>query len=195
MASYITYNRDTKDQEYDKIGGSCLLPETVDWPIDRHGNKMLFLASLSSDMLKSQCGMMIPEGQILSIFCPYKPDDVECAIDMARGREKGYMMTHLPAQPRQESEYPISGIKKIELNLNFETDEDEFSEELDDKIGGQPNWLQDRFNYTGYDFVLQLSGLSFGKNFADHKNLLMGGMLYIFYNPLNNSGLLTLQYS
>lgn len=195
MASYTTYEKSTDDRDQDRIGGSSLLPPAINWPTDRHGRKMLFLASLSSDLLKSQCNIIIPEGQILSIFCPYKEDDIECAIDMARGRENGYVVAHFPTEPRQEFESPISSIKKLELNLNVETDEDEFSEDIDDKIGGRPNWLQDRFNYTGYEFVLQISGLYFGKVIPHHKNIFMGGVLYVFYNPLNNTGLLTLQYS
>lgn len=195
MARYTVYEKDTNDQEYNKIGGSSFLPESINWPTDRHGKKMLFLASLSSELLKSQCNIIIPEGQVLSIFCPYKKDDIEYAIDMARARETGYLIAHFPVKPRQEFEYPISEIKKLELNLSFETDEDEFSEDVEDKIGGRPNWLQDSYNYAGYDFVLQISGLYFGKIIPSHKNIFMGGVLYIFYNPSNNNGLLTLQYS
>lgn len=90
---------------------------------------------------------------------------------------------------------PIIDAKVLRLDENVETDEDEFSEDLDDKIGGNPNWLQDRFDYTGYDFVLQISGMYLGKIIPTHKEALMSGMLYIFYNPVDNNGLITLQYS
>lgn len=195
MASYIGYEGNADDQELSKIGGSALLPEAIKWPIDRHGRKMLFVASLSSQLLKAQCDIVIPEDQVLSIFCPYTKDDVECAIDMARGRERGAVIAHFAAAPRQEFEYPIHDIKKLVLDEDMETDEDEFSEELDDKIGGGPNWLQDRFDYSGYDFVLQISGLLFGKIIPSHKHIFMGGMLYVFYSPSDNKGLVTLQYS
>jgi hypothetical protein len=195
MASYIEYEKNAADHEYNKIGGNSLLPASINWPADRHGNKMLFLASLSSHLLKSQCNIIIPEDHVLSIFCPYKNGDIEYAIDIARGRERGYVVAHLAGAPRQEFEYPITEAKKVELDEDLETDEDEFSEDLDDKIGGRPNWLQDTFDYAGYDFVMQISGMYFGKITPTHKDLLMSGMFYIFYNPHNNNGLVTLQYS
>jgi hypothetical protein len=195
MASYIDYENEADDQAHSKIGGSALLPEAIPWPIDRHGRKMLFLASLSSQVLKTQCGIVIPENQVLSVFCPYNKEDISCAIDMARGRETGYVIAHFAGVPRQEFEYPVSGKKKVELNEDLETDEDEFSEDIDDKIGGTPNWLQDRFDYTGYDFVLQISGLYFAKMIPTHSNLFMSGVLYVFYNSSENKGLVTLQYS
>ncbi|MGO4294322.1 DUF1963 domain-containing protein [Chitinophaga sp. RAB17] len=195
MASYIEYEGDAEDQEHSKIGGSALLPEAIKWPIDRHGRKMLFLASLSSQLLKAQCDIVIPEDQVLSIFCPYERDNIECAIDMARGRETGCVIAHFAKEPRQEFNDPIAEVKKLVLNEDVETDEDEFSEDLDDKIGGNPNWLQDRFDYTGYDFVLQISGLYFGKIIPTHKHIFMGGMFYVFYHPSDNKGLVTLQYS
>lgn len=90
---------------------------------------------------------------------------------------------------------PITEAKNLELDEDLETDEDEFSEDLDDKIGGVPNWLQDKFDYTGYDFVIQISGMCFNGIIPAHQELLMSGVLYVFYNSLNNNGLLTLQYS
>lgn len=195
MASYTIYDEHATDPEHDKIGGNSLLPVSIAWPRDRHGRKMLFLASISADLLQSQCNIAIPEGSILSIFCPYKKDEIEYAIDMARGREPGYLIAHLPDAPRQEFDYPILQGKKLRLNENVETDEDEFSEDVEDKIGGIPNWLQDRFDYTGYDFVLQISGMYLGKVIPTHKDVLMNGMLYVFYNAANNSGIVTLQYS
>jgi uncharacterized protein YwqG len=195
MASYTTYEKNADGHEHNKIGGDPLLPASIEWPVDRHGNKMLFLASLSPQLLKSQCNITIPDDHVLSIFCPYKSDDIEYAIDMARGRERGRIMAHLAGSPRQEFESSITEAKKLELDENLETDEDEFAEDLDDKIGGQPNWLQDRFDYTGYDFVMQLSGMYLGKIIPTHKGLLMSGMLYIFYNSSNNNGLVALQYS
>lgn len=195
MASYTTYESNAGDHEHDKIGGNSLLPESINWPVDRHGNKMLFLASLSPQLLKSQCNITIPADHVLSIFCPYKKGDIEYVIDMARGRERGYIIAHLAGAPRQEFEYPITGAKRLELDTDLETDEDEFSEDLDDKVGGRPNWLQDTFDYAGYDFVMQMSGMYLGKMIQTHKDLLMSGMLYIFYNSANNEGLVTLQYS
>ena len=195
MASYVTYEKDTNDQERSKVGGSSLLPQSIGWPVDRFGKKLMFLASLSSDLLKSECGIDIPQGHILSIFCPYEKEDIEYPIDMARGRERGFVVVHPAEAPRQEFGDPILPAKKLELNKKFATDEDEFVEDIDDKIGGRPNWLQDRFDYAGNQFVMQISGMYFGKIIPTHKNVFMSGVLYVFYNLFSNEGLVTLQYS
>lgn len=156
---------------------------------------MIFLASISSALLKSTCNIIIPADHVLSIFYPYRKGDIEHVIGIARGKEPGFVVSHFAEAPRQEFEDPIREARKLELNENFETDEDEFSEDLDDKIGGRPNWLQDRFDYAGYDFVMQISGMYFRKVIPTHKDLFAGGMFYVFYNPSNNEGLVSLQYS
>ena len=111
MASYITYKKNADDHVHSKIGGDALLPASIKWPIDRHGNKMLFLASLSAHLLKSQCNIIIPDGHVLSIFCPYKKGEIMSAIDMARGRERGCIIAHLAESPRQECEYQSPKLK------------------------------------------------------------------------------------
>lgn len=115
MASYIIYNENAIDQNYNKIGGDSLLPTSIEWPRDRQGRKMLFLASLSADLLKSQCNITLPEDNILSIFCPYKKDDIACAIDIARGRETGYVVAHLPGVLRQEFDPAYYRCKSIKV--------------------------------------------------------------------------------
>ena len=195
MARYVVYGKNADDRDHDKIGGSSLLPASASWPVDRAGRKMLFLASVSADWLKSECGIVIPQDHVLSIFCPYQKGSIEHSIDMARGREFGCVVSHPAKAPRQEFADAIFEPRKLELNVDFETDEDEFSDDIDDKIGGTPNWLQDRFDYSGHDFVLQISGLCFGKVVPTHKDLLMGGVLYVFYNSSSNAGRVTLQYS
>jgi hypothetical protein len=195
MPSYFTYEKSSGDKEFNRIGGNSLLPKFINWPIDKSGRKMLFLASLSPEIIQSECGIYIPEGNIISIFLPYKKGSIEHAIDIARQRDRGYIISHPPGELRQECEYPIIEGRQINLNKDFETDEDEFSEDIEDKIGGDPNWLQDRFDYSGHEFLMQISGLYFGTVFPDHKDLFMGGIFYAFYNSAKNDGLVLLQYS
>lgn len=195
MASYIVYEKRADDREHSKIGGSSLLPKDMIWPKDRSGRNMLFLASISSELLMSECNISIPKDHVLSVFCPYKKGDIEHAIDMARGREPGFVISHLAEAPRQEFDDPILEAKKLELNKDFETDEDEFSEDVEDKIGGNPNWLQDKFDYSGADFVMQLSGMYFDEVIPTHKGIFLSGVLYVFYDPSSNHGTVALQYS
>ena len=111
------------------------------------------------------------------------------------------MIIHEVSRLRQENTKPLSPPHKlrIETHLNIE-DEDEFSDEIEEKVGGIPTWLQDTIEYTNYIFALQFIASEFNDYWPTHKELFMDGICYLFLNKIldlseTQAGMFRIQYS
>ncbi|QNP47539.1 DUF1963 domain-containing protein [Diaphorobacter aerolatus] len=195
MPVYFKYETPANALALNRICGDPLLPALVQWPLDEGGRKMIFIGSISSELLNSETSVKIPEGHLLSVFCPFEKNSVDIPIGLARHGAAGCVIHHPVGTPRSCEELPKISAKLIEKIPSIETDEDEFSEDLEDKMGGSPNWLQDRIDFSRSEFVAQFSGMYFEKIFPELKGIFMGGMLYVFFDSKLNQGFIRLQYS
>ena len=85
---------------------------------------------------------------------------------------------------RQECESPLVPPRALAVDCDDEAeDEDEFSDEIENKIGGSPVWLQDRMQFDGMTFCMQLVGASISKAWSTHKGIFLGGIGYLYLNP------------
>lgn len=202
MVTYLFYDTLCEEDEKDRIGGDAYLPGNINWP--SHGNiPMLFLMTLSSNFLNKYANYEIPDSHCLSVFVPYAKGSIEGAIQLARTIDAATVLIHKTSStPRQENKTPLNTCRKLRVEIHPDIeDEDEFSDEIEEKVGGVPTWLQDRIDYTDeYKFVLQYIAGEFEGYWTDHNELFLDGICYLFLREpfnLNDSqaGMFRIQYS
>jgi hypothetical protein len=201
MIKYLFYNTICKESEKNRIGGSAFLPNEISWPNDVKSKPMLFLMTLSSDFLHKHTGCIIPNDNCVSVFVPYREGGIECAISMARSIDAAKVIVHKISQTTRQGFYkPLFPPRKIRLEIHCDIeDEDEFSEDIEEKVGGVPTWLQDRIDYKNYQFLLQFIAGEFNEFWPNHQELFMDGVCYLFLkkgfeNLKNQAGMFRIQY-
>lgn len=149
---------------------------------------MLHFLSLKHDQVNRFIPDNIPSNNCISIFIPYKPGDVENTIDLARKDGTAKVLRYIPEMAlRQEFSMPLLPAKAIDIFETDDEEEDEFSDEIDNKIGGHGIWLQNRIELPGKTFLLQVLGATVNENWRSHQGIFMGGVGYLFLNDEQNS--------
>lgn len=202
MVSYLVVDGICNVEAYPRIGGSCALPDDISWPKDNKDRPCTFLLGAESSWISKNAGVNLPNDLILSIFVPFDPSSVDHALAMARTPMSAKALLHPKATAfRQESSFSLDPPRALIVDLEPDAeDEDEFSSEIEPKIGGMPTWLQRRIEIPQRRFVLQLMSHQIREHWPAHGSLFMGGVGYLFldiaWNGANPEvGELRLQYT
>ena len=160
------------------------MPLNTGWPKDKNGAPMLHLMTLSSDLINTYSTCKIPEKHCVSVFIPFEKNSIQHVIDLARTPETARIILHeVATQVRQECPEALEPPHAITIESDPDREEeDEFSDEIEPKIGGGPTWLQDVIDAPGKQFLLQLLGSEFNKSWPSHQGIFMGGVVYMFIN-------------
>jgi len=196
MVNYLFYENICDSSIKNRIGGDACLPNTVTWPKDKNNRNMLFLMTLSGELISMYTKILIPKNLSISVFIPYTKNSITDTIQMARSSDIAKVIIHENENfTRQENDTPLLPARKISIKSEDIEDEDEFSDEIEEKIGGVPTWLQDKIDYEDYEFVLQILGTEFGKYFPEYKNIFLGGVGYLFFSKSTKQGIFQIQYT
>lgn len=183
------------------MGGDAALPSEIAWPEDKNGHPMLHLMALPSRWANQYAGCRLPYNYCVSIFIPFQKNSITHVIDLARNPLAAYVIAHEAASTlRQECASPLIPPHGIRIECDPDRpEEDEFGEDIEDKIGGGATWLQDRITAEGKQFLLQIGGMTFDTYWPTHGGMFMGGMLYLFIADAialdGRCGQLTVQYT
>ena len=182
MVKYLDFEAECGPSSLPRIGGGACLPVTCEWPKDGNGKPMMHLLALPANMVNDSSGCRLPENYCVSVFIPYRKNSIEHVIELARKPDAACIIAHeVSTKIRQECESPLLPPHEIKIDSDEEADEeDEFSDEIESKIGGGPVWLQDRIDAPGCQFLLQLVGSAFNQYWPSHKGIFMGGICYFF---------------
>jgi len=163
---------------------------------------MLHLMTLSSHLVNTYSACRIPENYCVSVFIPYGKESNGHVVDLARHPDTARIIAHeIGAEVRQECSDPLSPPYSMLIDSDpGREDEDEFSDEIEPKIGGRPTWLQDVIESPGKQFFLQLLASQFNKLWVSHRGMFMGGVVYLFIDQdydatAEQFGQLTVQYT
>jgi Domain of unknown function (DUF1963) len=181
MATFFKIGAECQENTAPKIGGGVFLPNSMAWPLDKSGLPLLHLLTLPSELVNQFVTLDLPSNHCISVFIPYKPGEVEHLIDLARkdGTAK-VLLYESTTGLRQECKTPLLPAKVMEIYETDDDEEDEFSDEIDNKIGGHGIWLQNRIEIPGKVFLLQVLGATMNQNWPSHQGILMGGVGYLF---------------
>lgn len=201
MATFFKIVTESEENLYPKVGGGVFMPDSIAWPLDDSGHPMLHLLTMQSNDVNKFVANALPLNHFLSVFIPYKKGEIEYVIDLARknGIAKVYAY-EATTKLRQECITPLLPAKSMEIYETDDDEEDEFSDEVDDKIGGHGIWLQNRIEIAGKFFLLQLLGATINRNWPSHNGIFMGGVGYLFVSntqgcPALEVGEFKLQYT
>lgn len=185
-----------------RMGGDASLPAAIEWPRDKDGKPMLLLMTLASTLISTYLNNRLPENYGISVFVPFEKDSVEHVVDLARRPETARVIAHeIAPDLRQECHAPLVPPHAITIEVDADReDEDEFSDEIENKIGGKATWLQDRIELYDKQFLLQVGAGLFDRYWPSHRGIFMGGMVYLFVNKAGvllapQFGQLTVQYT
>lgn len=202
MVSYLSFESICDELVVPHMGGGALLPPDIPWPKDDSGCPMLHFIVLPPETVASACGVLIPHDHVVSLFVPYSKDSVQYAIDLARKSQVARAVVHRRAgSARQECACALLPAHALQVKVVDDIDdEDEYSDEIDSKLGGTPVWLQDRIDVPDYRFVLQLVGTLIGRFWPSHNGIFLGGICYFFVRAdgdvsRQDFGKLRIQYS
>jgi len=182
MVNFLAFDAECEQTFLPRMGGGTCLPKEVEWPRDKEGEPMLHLLTLPSNIVNIFSDCNLPTDHCISVFIPYRHDSIDYAIDLARKPGAAFVIAHKTSMEiRQECKYPLLPPHEIKIDCDKEAeDEDEFSDEIDSKIGGGPVWLQDRLEISDKKFLLQLVGAMIGNCWPSHKGMFLGGIGYLF---------------
>ncbi|WP_081687019.1 DUF1963 domain-containing protein [Chitinilyticum litopenaei] len=202
MINYLDFKIECPPEFLPRIGGQSCIPQEIDWPKSKDGNPMLHFMAIPTEIVNEHLGFELPEKHCISLFIPYQPDSIQHVIDLARNNNVASIFMHpISKELRQECSFPLNPAHAIRIDCDHDAEEeDEFSDEIDSKIGGTPVWLQDRISIDHHHFLLQFVGSVFDKYWPSHKGLFMGGIGYVFINtehlsPGKNLGQLKIQFT
>jgi hypothetical protein len=202
MTTFFKISSECQENTGPKIGGGVYMPNSMAWPIDKSGSPLLHLLTLPSDLVNRFVSVGLPSNHCISVFIPYKPGEVEHLIDLARKDGTARIFLYESTiKLRQECKTPLLPAKVMEIYETDDDEEGEFSDEIDNKIGGHGIWLQNRIEIPNKTFLLQLLGATMNQNWPSHQGILMGGVGYLFVSTqfdsttTNNIGEFKLQYT
>ena len=200
--NYLDFRDECEESTIPRMGGGASLPLRVVWPEDKDGEPMLHLMTLSPELINTYSNCKIAETHCVSVFIPFKKNSVEHVIDLARRPESARVIAHeIATEIRQECREPLDPPHAITVECDpGRDDEDEFSDEIEPKIGGGPTWLQDVIEAPGKQFLLQLLSSQFNDSWPSHRGMFMGGVVYLFISDHcdvteERFGQLTIQYT
>lgn len=185
MVNYLAVGNICDDGVGPQLGGGAFLPPDVPWPCDENGREMLHLLSLPGGFLTNHTNITVDNSMCVSVFIPYSKDSVEESISLARRKDAAHVLVYEPGNlVRQQHGWPLQPCRILDVDPDEEAiDDDEFSDEIENKIGGIPVWLQDRIDYAGMEFCLQLVGGTIKQFWPSHSGIFLGGVGYLFLKP------------
>jgi hypothetical protein len=176
------------NQETDcRFGGSPHLPDDIDWPVDSENVPLLHLFTISSVALNHYMNLAIEDGLQLSVFVPFKAGDIKRGISLARDPYRSKVLLYKPLKthgPKNSEQTLEPRTMTFMKDRPDDEDEEEFSGEVDDKIGGGPIWLQRRIQLPESRFLLQINEGLLTKVWPELAGIFVGGMGFLFVkNP------------
>ena len=184
MINYLDFIGACAPDFLPRLGGGASLHITANWPKDASGQPMLHLISLPGELVSKLTGIQVHHAACISVFIPYQQDSIEESISLARQAGTAQVLLYQPGTvARQEFNLPMEPARALTIDSDEDVEEeDEFSDEIENKIGGTPTWLQDRIDSGDMVFCLQLVGPTLVARWPAHRGLFLGGVGYLFLN-------------
>jgi Domain of unknown function (DUF1963) len=192
MFSMIEIGSICDDSADCKFGGIPALPSELKWPLDSEGQPLLHLITIPGRTLNHYANLTVDGDTCLSVFVPFKAGDIKRGIQLAResGASQVFLYKQLgesSAPPKSLSFGPFEMIFVEDRPDN--EDEEEFSGETDDKIGGHAIWLQRRIDLPKSKFVLQINERLLTESCPELAGIFVGGMGFLFIDVNAQPGL------
>lgn len=179
MSKTLEFEVAGNEEKNMRIGGMSFLPDTMEWPINPNGEKMVLILNIPTNLLNDKLGYKYPPNMMISVFTTYNTEDYFLDTIVYHGSSEelnniknGFtkVILHDIGAPRNDSDYLIPARRLLVGDGSDYTDECGAS-----LFGGVPVFLQaENLEVDDYQFCLQIYGGDFPEEFQ-----------YIFY--LNDS--------
>lgn len=172
MSKVIEFETVGNEENIMRIGGMSFLPESMEWPVNPNGEKMVLILNIPTNFLNDKLAYNYPKDMMISVFTTYNLEDYFLDSIVYHGSSEelnniknGFtkVILHDIGASRNDSDYLIPARKLIVGEESDFTDDYEAS-----FLGGEPSFLQnEKLAVDDYQFCLQIYGGDFPEEFQD----------------------------
>ena len=113
MSKVIEFETVGNEENIMRIGGMSFLPESMEWPVNPNGEKMVLILNIPTNFLNDKLAYNYPKDMMISVFTTYNLEDYFLDSIVCIFRLNG------TASPRQRKGCPLQTGSLLLVNSGY----------------------------------------------------------------------------